>query len=76
MKGQTMWSKASAYHRKKIETKISRLDDQFMVKRNYAKTSDGLIARLTCKAAAVATLQLNNFSKQKLLNKLKTALAA
>ncbi|MBK8052242.1 MAG: IS982 family transposase [Saprospiraceae bacterium] len=76
MKGQTMWTKASAYHRKKIETKISQLDDQFMVKRNYAKTSDGLIARLTCKVAAVATLQLNNFSKQKSLNKLKTALAA
>jgi Transposase DDE domain len=76
MKGQTKWSKSSAYHRKKIETKISQLDDQFMVKRNYAKTSDGLISRLTCKVAAVAALQFLNFSNKKSLNKLKTALAA
>ena len=76
MKGQTMWSKSSAYHRKKIETKISQLDDQFMVKRNYAKTSAGLITRLVCKTGAVAVLQFINFSKQKSLNKLKTALAA
>lgn len=76
MKGQTMWSKSAAYHRKKIETKISQLDDQFMVKRNYAKTSNGLISRLASKVAAVAALQFLNFSKQKSLNKLKTALAA
>lgn len=76
MKGQTMWTKSTAYHRKKVETKISQLDDQFMVKRNYAKTSDGLITRLTSKVAAVAALQFINFSKQKSLNKLKTALAA
>ncbi len=76
MKGQTKWTKSSAYYRKRIETKISQLDDQFMVKRNYAKTSDGLIARLTYKIAAVAVLQFLNFSKQKSLNKLKTALAA
>ena len=76
MKGQTMWSKSVAYHRKKIETKISQLDDQFMVKRNYAKTSAGLLSRLASKTAAVATLQFLNFSKQKSLNKLKTALAA
>lgn len=47
-----------------------------MVKRNYAKTSNGLISRLACKVAAVAALQFLNFSKQKSLNKLKTALAA
>lgn len=76
MKGQTMLSKSSAYHRKKIKTKISQLDDQFIVKRNYAKTSAGLITRLGCKTGAVAVLQFINFSKQKSLNKLKTALAA
>lgn len=76
MKGQTKWSKSAAYHRKKIETKISQLDDQFMVKRNYAKTSTGLITRLVYKVAAVAALQLHNFSNKKSLNKLKTALAA
>jgi len=47
-----------------------------MVKRNYAKTSAGLLSRLASKTAAVATLQFLNFSKQKSLNKLKTALAA
>jgi hypothetical protein len=47
-----------------------------MVKRNYAKSSAGLITRLVCKTGAVAVLQFINFAKQKSLNKLKTALAA
>lgn len=76
MKGKNQWTKSASYHRKKIETKISQLEDQFMVKRNYAKTSCGLITRLASKNAAVAILQYINFSKQKPLNKLKTALAA
>ena len=76
MKGQTKWTKSASYHRKKVETKISQLEDQFMIKRNYAKSSDGLITRLASKTASVAILQLINFSKQKPLNKLKTALAA
>jgi hypothetical protein len=76
MKGQTMWTKSAAYHRKKIETKISQLNDQFMVKKNYSKTSNGLISRLASKVVAIAALQFLNFSNQKSLNKLKTALAA
>jgi hypothetical protein len=76
MKGQTMWTKSKAYHRKKIETRFSQLDDQFMAKRNYAKTSDGLITRLVCKLSAVAILQFVNFSNQKSLNRIKSALAA
>lgn len=76
MKGESMWKKSHSFHRKKIETRFSQLDDQFMAKRNYAKTSDGLITRLVSKIAAVAVLQLINFEKGRPINKLKSALAA
>ncbi len=47
--------------RKRIETLFAQLCDQFMLKRNYAKSVAGLTVRVLNKVAAVTCLQfLNN----------------
>ena len=68
---------APAYKRsrKRIETLFSQLCDQFMLKRNYAKTNLGLSVRILCKITAVTFLQYINYLNNKPLNKLKFALA-
>lgn len=60
--------------RKRIETLFSQLCDQFMLKRNYAKTNLGLSIRILSKITAVTVLQFINFINQKPLNRLKYAL--
>ena len=62
--------------RKRIETLFSQLCDQFMLKRNYAKTNIGVSVRILAKITAVTTLQYLNHTSQKPLNKLKYALAS
>lgn len=62
--------------RKRIETLFSQLCDQMMLKRNYAKSLDGLRTRLFSKIAAVTILQSMNCENKKPLNHLKHALAA
>jgi hypothetical protein len=62
--------------RKRIETLFSQLCDQFMLKRNYAKTNLGISVRLLSKIIAVTVLQYFNFLNIKPLNRLKYALAA
>lgn len=62
--------------RKRIETLFSQLCDQMMLKRNYAKSFNGLRTRLICKMAAVAVLQTINQRNQQPINHLKHALAA
>ncbi len=60
--------------RKRIETFFSQLCDQFMLKRNYAKTARGVFVRVLSKITAATTLQFFNFSNNKPLNHLKFAL--
>lgn len=61
--------------RKRIETLFAQLCDQFMLKRNYAKTVLGLSVRILTKITAVTLLQFINLKNDKPLNHLKYALA-
>jgi hypothetical protein len=61
--------------RKRIETLFSQLCDQFMLKRNYAKTILGLSARILAKVTSVTLLQYINLKNGKPINHLKYALA-
>jgi hypothetical protein len=62
--------------RKRIEVLFSQLCDQMMLKRNYAKTFEGLRTRVMAKVAAVTVLQYINHLNGKPLNHIKHALAA
>lgn len=62
--------------RKRIETLFAQLCDQFMLKRNYAKTILGLSVRILTKITAVTLLQYINSMNDKPLNHLKYALAS
>lgn len=62
--------------RKRIETLFSQLCDQMMIKRNYAKTFNGLATRMVCKMTATTALQLINYENGKPINQIKHALAA
>ena len=61
--------------RKRIETLFSQLCDQFMLKRNYAKSIAGLSTRILAKITAVTFLQFFNIANNKPINHLKFALA-
>lgn len=61
--------------RKRIETLFAQLCDQFMLKRNYAKTLLGLSVRILSKITGVTLLQFMNLKNDKPLNHLKYALA-
>ena len=75
-KDQKHWHPVFRKCRKRIETLFSQLCDQMMLKRNYAKSLDGLNTRLISKIAAVTVLQSMNYNNQKPINHLKHALAA
>ena len=62
--------------RKRIETLFAQLCDQFMLRRNYAKTILGLSIRILSKITAVTLLQFINSKNNKPLNHLKYALAS
>ncbi len=62
--------------RKRIETLFSQLCDQYMLKRNYAKTITGLSIRILSKIASVTMLQYINTINDRPLNHLKYALAS
>jgi hypothetical protein len=70
----TSWNSGFRYKRKRIETLFSQLVDQFNLRSNYAKSLDGLLARIVTKLAGVALAQLINFQKNRPLNHLKYAL--
>lgn len=75
-KVNTAWTPKRRYLRKRIETLNSQLEDQMMVKRNYAKSLDGLLTWVVTKVTAAAVLQMINFQNKKPLNHIKHALAA
>lgn len=62
--------------RKRIETLFSQLCDQFMIRRNYAKSFDGLRTRVVSKISALTILQyINKFFNNRPINLIKHALA-
>lgn len=62
--------------RKRIETLFSQLCDQFMIRRNYAKSFDGFRVRILSKLSALTILQfINKFFNNKPVNHIKYALA-
>jgi IS5 family transposase len=75
-KDREAWHPVFRKSRKRIETLFSQLCDQMMLKRNYAKSIDGLKVRLISKIAAVTLLQHINHQQSKPINHLKHALAA
>ena len=71
---ETHWNSNYRYKRKRIETLFSQMCDQLLLKRNYAKTLNGLFTRMCAKIASVAVLQYINFMHGKPINHLKHAL--
>lgn len=61
--------------RKRIETIYSQLCDQFMIRRNYAKSVRGLFTRIVSKITAMAVLQYLNVINSKPFGQIKNALA-
>ena len=63
-------------YRKRIETLFSQLCDQFMIRRNYAKTFEGFKTRILAKITTLTTIQyLNKFLFGRNINNLKINLA-
>lgn len=59
-------------YRKRIETLFSQLCDQFMIRRNYAKTFEGFKTRILAKITTLTTIQyLNKFVFNRNINHLK-----
>jgi hypothetical protein len=62
--------------RKRIETLFSQLCDQFMIRRNYAKSFDGFRTRILSKISSLTMIQyLNRFVFNRPVNNLKLNLA-
>lgn len=62
--------------RKRIETLYSQLCDQFMIRRNYAKTFDGFKTRILSKIASLTMIQyLNKMVFNRPINNLKVNLS-
>lgn len=61
--------------RQMIETFFAQMCDQFNLKRNYAKTYDGLLTRLTSKLSSMAILHWINYNNGIKLAQIKHALA-
>lgn len=62
--------------RKRIETLFSQLCDQFLIRRNYAKTFDGFKTRILSKITTLTTIQyLNKFIYNRNMNNIKIVLA-
>ena len=58
--------------RKRIETLFSQLCDQFMIRRNYAKSFNGFKTRILSKITALTIVQyINQFINNRNLNNIK-----
>lgn len=77
-KNQTNFKKQSYIFRKKrkrIETLFSQLCDQFMIRRNYAKSFSGFKTRVLCKITALTTIQyINKFIFNRNINNIKISI--
>lgn len=62
-------------YRKRIETLFSQLCDQFMIRRNYAKTFEGLKTRVLAKITALTVIQLINKKNNRNINNIKISIA-
>jgi hypothetical protein len=61
--------------RKRIETLFSQLCDQFMIRRNYAKSFQGFKTRIISKITALTTIQyINKFSFDRNINNIKISI--
>lgn len=61
--------------RKRIETLFSQLCDQFMIRRNYAKSFQGFKTRILSKIMALTVVQfINKFSFDRNINNLKVSI--
>ena len=60
--------------RKRIETLYSQLCDQFMIRRNYAKTISGFSSRILAKITAFTAIQFYNSIHGLELNHIKKAI--
>jgi len=61
--------------RKRIETLFSQLCDQFMIRRNYAKSFDGFKTRIMSKISALTVIQyINKFTFDRNINNLKVSI--
>lgn len=61
--------------RKRLETLFSQLCDQFMIRRNYAKTFNGFKTRILAKITALTLVQfINKFDFNRPINNLKVAI--
>jgi len=61
--------------RKRIETLFSQLCDQFMIRRNYAKSFLGLKTRILSKITTLTIIQTINKSENRNINNLKVNIA-
>jgi len=61
--------------RKRIETLFSQLCDQFMIRRNYAKSFDGFSTRILSKITALTLIQWFNQQKGNNINNLKVSVS-
>ena len=61
--------------RKRIETLFSQLCDQFMIRRNYAKSFDGFRTRVLSKITSLTTIQyINRFIFDRNINNIKISI--
>ena len=61
--------------RKRVETLFSQLCDQFMIRRNYAKSFDGFRTRILSKITSLTLIQfINKFHFNRPINNLKVSL--
>ena len=61
--------------RKRIETLFSQLCDQFMIRRNYAKSFEGFKTRVLSKITALTTVQyINKFIVDRNINNIKISI--
>lgn len=61
--------------RKRIETLFSQLCDQFMIRRNYAKSFEGFATRILSKITALTMIQWVNHRSGNKINNLKIVVA-
>jgi hypothetical protein len=61
--------------RKRIETLFSQLCDQFLIRRNYAKTFEGFLTKILAKISALKLIQyINKFIFDRPINNIKNQL--